>query len=189
MKFSASSLFSLGTLTVAGLVGQTSAFQNPSSSRSASLLTTGTSSTTTTTTTTELNVKTVNPDNLPTSTGFERIKRATNVPYGDEQRVYRRTVYSHDDWKKHRNQNRFIVYLVASFKSGVYKNIAGEVLLTTAIATFVCFYNLLLQTIGTDFLPKIGLPMEAFTLTSPSLGLLLGTYYSAWDDEFFTMLI
>ena len=84
---------------------------------------------------------------------------------------------------------RFVVYLAAVFKSGVYKNISGEVLLTTSIAAFVCFYNILVggytdlagvshgALIGTDILPKIGLPMESFTLTSPSLGLLLGTCF------------
>jgi hypothetical protein len=124
-----------------------------------------------------------------TSTGydsFERLKKLTNVPSGEGQRKFRRTVYSHDDWKKHRQQDRFIVYLAAIFKSGVYKNLAGEVTLATLIATFVCVYNLIVggytdfagvqhdAIISSPFLPKIGLPLAAFTLTSPSLGLLLG---------------
>lgn len=109
------------------------------------------------------------------------------MPSGEEQRQFRRTVYSHDDWKKHRNQNRFIVYLAAIFKSGVYKNLQGEVLLTTFIACFVCFWNILFggytdfagvqhgALVASGLLPKLGLPISAFTLTSPSLGLLLGT--------------
>ena len=128
---------------------------------------------------------------LPSFTGydsFERLKTLTNVPSGEDQRKLRRTVYTHDDWKRHRNQDRFIVYLAAIFKSGVYKNLAGEVILATSIAAFVCFYNALVGEwvdfggvehnglIHTHFFPKLGLPLQAFTLTSPSLGLLLGKY-------------
>lgn len=126
---------------------------------------------------------------LPSFTGYDsfaRLKTLTNVPSGEEQRKLRRTVYSHDDWKKHRNQDRFLVYLAAIFKSGVYKNLAGEVILATGVASFVCFYNAVVggytdlagnahpALIQSVLFPKLGLPLQAFTLTSPSLGLLLG---------------
>jgi hypothetical protein len=126
---------------------------------------------------------------LPSFTGydsFERLKTLTNVPSGEDQRKLRRTVYTHDDWKKHRNQDRFVVYLAAIFKSGVYKNLSGEVTLATGIAAFVCLYNALVGDwtdlagvkhaglIQSVVFPKLGLPLTAFTLTSPSLGLLLG---------------
>jgi hypothetical protein len=125
----------------------------------------------------------------PTSTGwdsFEKLRTMTNIPSGEEQRKFRRTVYSHDDWKKHRSQDRFLYYLTAIFKSGVYKNLGREVALTTSVAIFVCVYNLVVggytdfagvqhdALIASDLLPKLGLPLSAFTLTSPSLGLLLG---------------
>ena len=109
----------------------------------------------------------------------------TIVPGGESQRPFRRTVYTHDDWKKHRSQDRFIYYLQAIFENGVYNNLAREVLAVTAIATALVFYN---GCVGgfTDFLgnkspaafpdlPKLTLPLAAFTVTSPSLGLLLGT--------------
>jgi len=126
-----------------------------------------------------------------TSTGWDsfenKSRTMTNIPSGEEQRKLRRTVYSHDDWKKHRSQDRFIYYLAAIFKSGVYKNLGREVALTTSVAVFVCVYNLLVggytdfagvqhASVLGDFLPKLGIPLSAFTLTSPSLGLLLGTY-------------
>jgi len=125
------------------------------------------------------------------STGWDSfldLKRPIkDIAYGEESRKYRRTVYSHDDWKKHRSADRFLYYLVAIFKSGVYKNLQREVTATTLVAAFVCLYNAL--TSGyTDFegvqqaalvssvlLPKLGLPLAPFTLASPSLGLLLGT--------------
>lgn len=132
----------------------------------------------------------VKSSEFPVSTGwdsFERIKNLVNVPSGEEQRRFRRTVYSHDDWKKHRNQDRFIVYLAAIFKSGVYKNLAGEVSLATGFAAVLVLWNALVVGDGWydlegvkhasllgDLLPRAGLPLSAFTLTSPSLGLLLG---------------
>ena len=117
---------------------------------------------------------------------FRDMKKMTNVPSGEEQRMYRRTVYTHDDWKKHRSQDRFFYYLLAIFKSGVYKNLGREVWTVTLIATFVVLYNAVTQgyqdlsgvtqaaLIQTQFLPKLTLPLTAFTVTSPSLGLLLG---------------
>ena len=119
---------------------------------------------------------------------FRDMKKMTNVPSGEEQRMFRRTVYTHDDWKKHRSQDRFFYYLLAIFKSGVYKNLGREVWTVTLIATFVVVYNAITQgyqdlagvsqaaLIQSQFLPKLTLPLTAFTVTSPSLGLLLGKY-------------
>jgi putative membrane protein len=44
-----------------------------------------------------------------------------DIPYGEISRQYRRTVYTHDDWVKHRSPNRFIKNLFTIFNSGVYK--------------------------------------------------------------------
>ena len=108
----------------------------------------------------------------------------TIVPGGEAQRPFRRTVYTHDDWKKHRSQDRFIYYLQAIFNNGVYANLGREVLAITAIATALVVYNgcaggftdLLGNKSAAVFpdLPKLTLPLAAFTITSPSLGLLLG---------------
>lgn len=109
-----------------------------------------------------------------------------DISYGEESRKYRRTVYSHDDWRKHRNPDRFLYYLRSLFISGIYKSIGREVAATSTIAAIVCAYN---AVVGgyTDFageqhaalitsalLPIAGLPLAPFTLSSPSLGLLLG---------------
>lgn len=120
---------------------------------------------------------------------FRDMGDMTNVPGGEAQRQFRRTVYTHDDWKKHRSQDRFIYYLAAIFNSGVYKNLGREVGAVAAVATFLVVYNALVGGY-TDFegvkhaallqipllgdLPKLTLPLAAFTVTSPSLGLLLG---------------
>lgn len=134
-------------------------------------------------------------------TGFDSFSRAKDItemksmPVGEAQRPFRRTVYTHDDWKKHRSQDRFFYYLLAIFKSGVYRNINREVGAVAFVASLVCVYNALANGF-TDFegvqhaslipLDKIGLPMAAFTLTSPSLGLLLvfrtNSAYQRWDE-------
>jgi ion channel-forming bestrophin family protein len=106
--------------------------------------------------------------------------------FGEDSRRYRRTVFSHDDWVRHRSPDRFWRNVQTFFSSGVYKNIGNEVAVVTAVATFIVIWNALLGGY-TDFngvqheaviqhamLPKLGLPLTPFTLSSPSLGLLLG---------------
>lgn len=124
------------------------------------------------------------------------IPEVKDVSYGEESRKYRRTVYSHDDWVKHRSPDRFFRNLYTSFSSGVYRGVGAEVLTTTAIATFVVVYNALVGGF-TDFagvqqgpliqgLMMVGLPLDPFTLSSPSLGLLLtfraNNAYKRWDE-------
>ena len=111
-----------------------------------------------------------------------------DIPYGEQSRMYRRTVYSHDDWKKHRSPDRFQYYVSALFNSGVYKNIGREVAVTVAVATVVCAWGALfgeyqdisgakhVGPLANNIIPVLGLPLTPFTLASPSLGLLLGTY-------------
>jgi putative membrane protein len=109
-----------------------------------------------------------------------------NISYGEESRQYRRTVYTHDDWVKHRSSNRFTRNLATITSSGVYKNLFNKVAAATSIATFICVYNAITGGfIGFDgvkhaaliqsaWAPLLGLPLAPFTLSSPSLGLLLG---------------
>jgi hypothetical protein len=111
-----------------------------------------------------------------------------DISYGEESRRYRRTVYTHDDWRRHRSPDRFPYQLSNLFNSGIYKNLAREVAATTAVAAFIVFFN---SVVGgyTDFegvehaalvtsswLPILGLPQAPFLLSSPALGLLLGMY-------------
>jgi len=137
--------------------------------------------------------------NSDTSTGWDSFAGPkTNYPSGESQRQLRRTVYTHDDWKKHRSQDRFIYYLLAIFNSGVYENLGRVLEATTLSATSVVAYNALVggytdfdgvkhaALISTSILPQLTIPLNAFTLTSPSLGLLLvfrtNTSYKRWDE-------
>jgi len=121
-----------------------------------------------------------------------------DIPYGEKSRQYRRTVYSHEDWVKHRNPNRFIKNIATIVNSGIYKNVGREVASSVTIATVIFLWNIL--TVGYDdlnqihhspfidsyYVPGFTLPMQPFTLASGSLGLLLvfrtNTAYQRWDE-------
>jgi hypothetical protein len=108
--------------------------------------------------------------------------------YSEESRGYRRTVFTHEDWVKHRSSNRFFRRLVTFTDSGIYKSLFKEVAATTSIAAFVVFWNMLfgeyqdLQSVTHNgpfhdsVIPILALPLAPFTLSSPALGLLLGMY-------------
>jgi ion channel-forming bestrophin family protein len=111
-----------------------------------------------------------------------------DISYGEESRKYRRTIFTHDDWVNFRSPDRFWRNLEAVTSSGIYKNVGKEILATTGVAAFVVLYNGLVggfqdlsgntmdPIIQASFLPIIGLPLAPFTLSSPSLGLLLGRH-------------
>lgn len=120
------------------------------------------------------------------------------IGYGEESRQYRRTIYTHADWKKHRRENRFFYNLSTLLSSGIYKQIRRYVAVVTCISTVICVWNGLvsgfmgLQNTGVRgaallaHLPKLGLPLAPFSLAMPSLGLLLvfrtNTAYARWDE-------
>ena len=111
---------------------------------------------------------------------------AKDISYGEESRKYRRTVYTHDDWVKHRSSDRFVRNILTTINSGIYKNIGAEAATITGIATFVVVWNMLTggytdfegishdAVIQNQYLPTLTLPLAGFTLASPFLGLLLG---------------
>eukprot|EP00554_Chaetoceros_debilis_P002044 CAMPEP_0194082458 /NCGR_PEP_ID=MMETSP0149-20130528/7965_1 /TAXON_ID=122233 /ORGANISM="Chaetoceros debilis, Strain MM31A-1" /LENGTH=906 /DNA_ID=CAMNT_0038764617 /DNA_START=32 /DNA_END=2752 /DNA_ORIENTATION=- len=136
----------------------------------------------------------------PSSTTYPTYLESINVPdlNGAElARPSRRTVYSHEDWKRHRSPERFYRNLSTITDSAVASNVAKEVLTTTSFATFLVFWNIIfgqyedLEYIShtgplKDVLPTLSLPLSVFTLASPSLGLLLAyrvnKAYSRWDE-------
>ena len=119
-----------------------------------------------------------------------------DISYGEESRSFRRTVYTHDDWVKHRSPDRFIRNISSIFTSGIYKNVGREVTATTGVATFVMLWNMVFggytdfsgvnHEAVASFLPALALPLTPFTLASPSLGLLLvfrtNSAYQRWDE-------
>ena len=113
--------------------------------------------------------------------------------YAEVSRQYRRTVYTHEEWVKHRSSDRFIRNLSSFANSGIFSNLAKEVLATTAVATAIVGWNCVFgdyQDLSgvthagplKDTLPILALPLAPFTLSSPSLGLLLGETYFLISD-------
>eukprot|EP00584_Thalassiosira_punctigera_P024671 CAMPEP_0172549962 /NCGR_PEP_ID=MMETSP1067-20121228/23491_1 /TAXON_ID=265564 ORGANISM="Thalassiosira punctigera, Strain Tpunct2005C2" /NCGR_SAMPLE_ID=MMETSP1067 /ASSEMBLY_ACC=CAM_ASM_000444 /LENGTH=438 /DNA_ID=CAMNT_0013337411 /DNA_START=135 /DNA_END=1451 /DNA_ORIENTATION=+ len=118
--------------------------------------------------------------------------------YGEGSRKYRRTVYTHNEWVKHRSSDRFAKNVGSFLNSGIYKQIGGEVALCTGVAVFVWAWNLLVggyqdlsgamhdPIITANWAMMIGLPSTPFTTVSSSLGLLLAfrtnQSYKRWDE-------
>ena len=63
------------------------------------------------------------------------------LTYGEESRPYRRTVYTPDDWVKHRDPDRFFRDLLTTFDSGVVVQITKEVSVVTTIALTALLWN------------------------------------------------
>mmetsp|Transcript_25391 Transcript_25391/g.38351 ORF Transcript_25391/g.38351 Transcript_25391/m.38351 type:complete len:409 (-) Transcript_25391:405-1631(-) len=111
------------------------------------------------------------------------------VPYGEESRKYRRTVFTSADWVKHRNtENDIVSNLKGVFFSGVVRQLKEEILLVSVIAVTVVLWNDFFATSLHDSLavplPQLILPSLPFTLSSPALGLLLvfrtNASYARW---------
>lgn len=115
--------------------------------------------------------------------------------------MYRRTVFDHDAWVKHRSNDRFAKGLRGIGESGVFRSLSFELGVVTTAATFVVLLNCLLA--GYDDLSgvhhtidwidqmslpqhKLTLPAMPFTISMPALSLLLvfrtNTAYSRWNE-------
>ena len=130
------------------------------------------------------------------STASNDQEKVVVVPYGEESRKYRRDVFGHEDWIKHRRSDRFIYNLKTIFTSGIWRQLLGEITAASSIALFVCVWNQCLSAGYTDLegmkqaafanLPLLKLPALPFTLSSPSLGLLLvfrtNASYGRWAE-------
>jgi len=134
------------------------------------------------------------PEKDPDVTTFcDAVEKAGGkVPYGEESRKYRRTVYSHEDWVRHRSDFRITKNLSGMLTSGVLRQLGGEVGLVVAFAAFVAVWNAAAAASGGaaggsavfENLPELRLPVLPFTLSSPCLALLLvfrtNSSYSRW---------
>jgi len=121
------------------------------------------------------------------------------LTYSEASRRFRRTYYGHNDWKKHRSEDRFLKNLFSTYRSGIVRQLAREVGVVVGISATVCLWNALLVNGYEDLqgihhaalatgmsLPALGLPLEPFTLSSPALGLLLvfrtNASYGRWAE-------
>jgi hypothetical protein len=58
---------------------------------------------------------------IPLALQPPKLGKAKNIEYGERSRTYRRTVYGHDDWVRHRSPDRFVRNLASITNSGIYK--------------------------------------------------------------------
>ena len=114
----------------------------------------------------------------------DAVAQLGHVPYGEQSRQYRRTVYSHGDWIRHRNPTnpagRIFTNIRGMFFSGIIRQMRSDIAMVTLVATFVVLWNdYIVPWSESDThatltnLPDLDLPLSAFTLSSPALGLLL----------------
>eukprot|EP00979_Chaetoceros_neogracilis_P016998 scaffold10171_cov446-Chaetoceros_neogracile.AAC.4 len=118
--------------------------------------------------------------------------------YAENSRKFRRTVYSHDEWVKHRSPDRFFKNLSTLGDSGIFKSLFKEVAATTVVATGLIVWNCIFGEyqdfsfvshpgpMHDSLIPILSLPLAPFTLSTSSLGLLLAfrtnTAYQRWDE-------
>ena len=126
-------------------------------------------------------------------------KRGSTIgpEFQESQRPYRRTVFNGPDWVEHRSATRFEKAMSSTLTSGILRARYKEVAFVGAVATFVvCWNNLAAGYVDFDnlphgplvqHLPLLNIPTTVFTLTSPSLGLLLvfrtNACYARWDNS------
>mmetsp|Transcript_13900 Transcript_13900/g.21340 ORF Transcript_13900/g.21340 Transcript_13900/m.21340 type:complete len:411 (+) Transcript_13900:206-1438(+) len=117
--------------------------------------------------------------------------------YGEESRKYRRTVFGHDDWVKHRRPDRFVKNLSTIFDSGVTQGTRFEVSCVAGVATFATLWNGLFYEGLRDFngvlhdpivnlnAPLV-LPAMPFTVSVSALALLItfrtNNAYQRWFE-------
>jgi len=120
--------------------------------------------------------------------------------YAEESRQYRRTVYMHDEWVKHRSSERFIKNFETIGRSGVSQSLKTELSFVTGTAAFTVLANMLItgyqdlsgvvHEAPLAFLAKdlgsISLPALPFSICMPALSLLLvfrtNTGYARWNE-------
>ena len=135
----------------------------------------------------------------PTPTQVTRDLRGTTVgpEFQEAQRRYRRTVFNGPDWLTHRSTARFEKSIKTLFDSGIIRSRYKELIFVGAVAAATIAINVV-TTGYMDFdgvkqpaliphLPTFSIPISLFTLTSPTLGLLLvfrtNACYARWDDS------
>ena len=120
--------------------------------------------------------------------------------YSETQRENRRTIFMHDDWVRHRSNERFLRNMISLPSSGINQALSKELTFVTSVAAFVVLFNMLLysyQDLGgvahpglLNFLDAninaLALPALPFSIAMPALSLLLvfrtNTAYSRWNE-------
>eukprot|EP01039_Chlorochromonas_danica_P008744 gene8744-9637_t len=106
----------------------------------------------------------------------------------EESRKLRRTVFTSSDWRRHRSSDRYFRELMKTPKSIVLRSLTSQALAVALLSSVIVGYNMLIEARYFPWpMPLLTFPPLPFTLTSPSLGLLLvfrtNAAYSRWKDS------
>ena len=109
------------------------------------------------------------------------------VPYGEDSRKYRRSVFDAELWLNHRSPDRFFKNLSNILVSGIARQLIPEVVTVTSVAVIVCLWNVLFidgycdgsgihhdPLIAFPASLELALPTVPFQMSTAALGLLLG---------------
>lgn len=116
--------------------------------------------------------------------------------FTEAQRAERRTIFMHNDWKRHRSSDRFLRNIKTIPSSGINQALSKELAFVTFTATFVVAFNMLFyqyQDLSGAMHPgaiatlgKLSLPALPFTIAMPALSLLItfraNQGYSRWNE-------
>jgi predicted membrane chloride channel (bestrophin family) len=135
---------------------------------------------------------------MRTIDGESLILPDTGQAYSEAARPYRRSVFFHENWVKHRSKDRYRTEMATFFDSGVIRGLSTEILGVTGIAAAVIGINMLIG--GYDDLSMVhhaapfpvplvkdfSLPALPFQIAMPALSLLLvfrtNTAYFRWNE-------
>ena len=113
----------------------------------------------------------------------------------EASRKFRRTVFNAKDWEKHRSPTRYVNALFNAPRSVILRGLTSQALGVTIVSFLICLYNILMEKLlatispspWTRWIPIFSHPPIPWTLTSPSLGLLLvfrtNAAYSRWIES------
>lgn len=106
----------------------------------------------------------------------------------EQSRKYRRTVFTHEDWFKHRSTGRYKRHLLGMLDSRIVRSLTWPVSFVVINCTLLCLYEYgREQHILPSYMPTLVLPSsEPFNLTNLTLSLLLvfrtNTSHARWLD-------
>ena len=109
----------------------------------------------------------------------------------DDQKEYnrrfRQIIYSADDWRRHRSCGRHFKELISMPSSKILQGVFPQSFCVAVFSLIVYAYNKFIEVTSNRVLPMLSFPSLPFSLTSPSLGLLLvfrtNTAYARWKDS------
>ncbi|KAH7283266.1 hypothetical protein KP509_35G069400 [Ceratopteris richardii] len=119
------------------------------------------------------------------SLAVDAIAQAATAAAKEDDMVYRKTIYDHEDWNRHRCNRRHMRHMLAIATSRVVAGLLPPVVRLTMVASVIVLYNIFL----TGYFPCVGILHVSslpFQLAAPALALLLvfrtNASYGRYDE-------